>query len=100
MEMLTFPAGLSTCLQMPKLPNGLLMIIIFLCLIGQPTLPEKEDEKHATQKYKQAKGCYESNLGFINTSPVPQAAPPQATPHRCSNCGEGASINKLYNNIF
>ena len=45
----------------------------------------KEDERHQTQQCRRAEGCYQSNLGFHNTSTVPQADCLHATPHWCSN---------------
>lgn len=42
---------------------------------------QEEDERHQTQQYRRAEGRYQSNLGFHNTSAVPQADHLHATPH-------------------
>ena len=42
---------------------------------------QEENEIHQTQQYRRAEGRYQSNLGFHNTSAVPQADCLPVTPH-------------------
>ena len=46
---------------------------------------EEEDERQQTQQRRRAEGRYQSNLGFHNTSAVPQTDRLHATLHCCSN---------------
>lgn len=81
----------------------MLISFLSLCLTHQPShltwTPQSSRlyllsgplwEKHLTQKYRQAEGCYQSNLGFSIMSAVLQADCLYAMLQSCSNLWKGS----------